>query len=208
LTLFQDINASGQEREPDRRADVMKRVAVIGTSCAGKTSLARRLAEVLGARHVELDAIHWGPGWTELEASRFRELVRAAVAEDLWVVDGNYSSVRDLVWSRATAVVWLDYPFCIVFGRALSRTVRRVITREELFSGNRESFRNSFLSRGSILWWVVTTFRWRRREYRELLAQDAKAHLHPIVLKRPREADALLRTLASAPGGEASDTVL
>ncbi len=202
------ISAGAHAVEADLTAELLRRVAVVGTSCAGKTCLARRLANALGARHVELDAIHWGPDWRELARPRFREIMRLVVTEERWVIDGNYSSVRDLVWPRATAVVWLDYPFPIVFGRALSRTVRRAVTREELFSGNRESFRNSFLSRDSILWWVLTTFRWRRRMYPELLSREENRHLHAIVLRRPREADALLTAVTVLGGEGAADAPL
>jgi hypothetical protein len=75
-----------------------------------------------------------------------------------------------------------------VFARALRRTVTRGITREELWSGNRESLRLAFLSRQSILWWVLTTYRRRRREYRALFDQPPWPHLTMIELARPRAA--------------------
>lgn len=117
------------------------RVAVVGTSCSGKTTFARRLSRALDVPHVELDALYWGPGWSPAPPEDFRASVRDAISAPAWVADGNYSAVRDLVWSRATAVVWLDLPLRVVFPRALGRTLRRAITREELFGGNRESLR-------------------------------------------------------------------
>ena len=136
-------------------AEPMKRVVVIGSSCSGKTTLARRLAEALDCEHIELDALYWGPSWSEAPREAFRAAVEERLAGDRWVVDGNYSVVRDIVWSRATDAVWLNYPFPIVLGRALVRTLRRIVLREELFGGNRELFRKTFLSRESILWWVI-----------------------------------------------------
>ena len=106
----------------------MKRVVVIGSSCSGKTTLARRLAQVLNAPHVELDALHWGPNWTERPTEVLREAVSERVAGDSWVVDGNYTKVQDIVWPRATDAVWLNYPFPLVFGRALWRTLSRAVT--------------------------------------------------------------------------------
>ena len=76
------------------------RVSVIGTSGSGKTTFAGALAEALGARHVDLDAINWQPGWTDLNArdpEEFRRRVGDAVAGDVWVSCGNYSKVRPLV---------------------------------------------------------------------------------------------------------------
>jgi adenylate kinase family enzyme len=177
----------------------LRRVAVVGTSCAGKTTFAAALAAGLQVPHVELDALHWRPGWVPARPEAFRQAVAEAIAPDRWVSDGNYGVVRDLVWGRATAVIWLDYSFPTVLRRALYRTVRRALLREELYSGNRESFRKAFLSRDSILWWVVTTWARRRREYRELFEQAAFAHLEVVALANPREAESFLRRHARHP---------
>ncbi len=76
------------------------RVAVVGTSGTGKTMLASRVARRLGIPHVELDALYWEPGWSEVSTPVFRERAGQALQGDAWVVDGNYSKVRDLVWPR------------------------------------------------------------------------------------------------------------
>jgi adenylate kinase family enzyme len=39
------------------------RIAVVGTSGAGKTTLSARLASRLDCPHVELDAFQHGPNW-------------------------------------------------------------------------------------------------------------------------------------------------
>lgn len=173
----------------------MQRIIVIGTSCSGKTQLARKLAERLDIPHVELDQLFWLPNWEQRSKEEFRTLVEKAVAADRWVVDGNFSSVRDITWPRATHAVWLNYSFPVVFYRALYRTVSRAITKEELFSGNRESFRQSFLSRDSILWWVLTTFRKNRRRYREFSDEHTYPNLQWIELRHPREAEQLFTKL-------------
>jgi hypothetical protein len=111
------------------------------------------------------------------------------------VVDGNYTKVQDIVWSRATDAIWLNYTFPVVFSRALARTLRRVFLRERLYNGNCESFRNAFLSRDSILWWVITTFRRRRRQYREQFARGVFPGLNLTELRRPRDAKRLVEAL-------------
>ena len=133
------------------KPDYLDRVIVVGTSCSGKTTLAKTLAHTLNVPHIEMDAIHWLPDWQARPTEEVRQLTAAAVAARRWVADGNYSIVRDMLWGRATTLIWLNYSFPVVFGRALWRTTHRIITRQELFSGNRESFRQSFLSRNSIL---------------------------------------------------------
>lgn len=178
---------------PDHQKLDWSRIVVVGTSCAGKTTLARALASRLGVPHVELDALYWLPDWRQRPDDEFRELVAAHTAGASWVVDGNYRRVtKALLWPRASAILWLDYPFALVLWRALRRTLRRCITAEELFSGNRESLGRSLLSRDSILWWILRTHRRRRRDYGALCAEGR----HPIVgLRHPADARRLLAGL-------------
>lgn len=182
----------------------LRRVAVVGTSGSGKTTFAATLAAKLQAPHVELDALHWRPNWIEAPREEFRAAVAAATAADRWVSDGNYSIVRDLVWGRATAVIWLNYRFPTVMGRALWRTVHRSLSREELYSGNRESLSSAFLSRDSILLWVVTSYRRNRRRYTALFEDAAFAHLDRLELRRPSEAT---RFVAHLPAARATDVI-
>ena len=130
--------------------------------------MARSVATILQVPHIELDAIHWLPGWQERDDDEFRELTQAAVAADRWVVDGNYNVVRDIVWPRATTVVWLNYSFPVVLWRALRRTLIRCVSRQTIFSGNQETIKRSFFSRESILLWVFTTYRLRRKQFRDI----------------------------------------
>jgi adenylate kinase family enzyme len=178
--------------------DVFKRVAVIGTSGAGKTSLARRLAASLGHPHIELDEIHWLPGWQPRPVEPFRAMVSEATAAATWVTDGNYSKVRDIVWGRATSVVWLNYPRPVVLVRILWRTWQRCIHQEELFSGNRETFTTAMFGRDSIIAWSMGTFNRHRREYPRLFQEPAYAHLHVVELRRPAQAKVFLAEIGQA----------
>ena len=174
----------------------LQRTAVIGTSGVGKTVFARRLAGLLGLPCVELDALHWGPDWRLPTAADFRARVEAAVRGDRWIADGNYSAVRDLVWGPATTILWLDYSLPLAFWRVLRRSLWRSLTREELFAGNRESLRLTFLSRESLLWVVVTRHGRRRRSYRALFEGGCYGDAAAVVFRRPREAEAFLRQVA------------
>ena len=173
----------------------LRRVVVVGTSCVGKTTFARRRARILATSHVELDALYWGPNWTAAAPGTFRARVAEAIAADRWVADGNYSISRDILWARATTIIWLDYAFGRVAWRALSRTVGRALRGEELYSGNRESLRTAFLSRESIVWWAVSTFWPRRRRYAARFAAPPFAHLTMLRFRRPIEAEAFLRAV-------------
>ena len=172
-----------------RSIQPMKRVVVIGTSCSGKTTFASQLADKLVIAPTELDVLNWLPDWEVQPLEEFRSLVAEIVAQDLWVIDGNYSKVRDIIWPRATHLVWLNYSFWTVFSRALSRTSRRVISREELFAGNRESLSRALFNPESIVWWVLRTYKRRRREYPQLFQLPQNKHLEIIELKNQIEAD-------------------
>ncbi len=117
------------------------RINVVGSTGSGKTALARRISERLGIPYVELDAIRHGPGWTEMPDHLFREKVSIALSDDTWVVDGNYHVLRDVVWPKASTIIWLDYTMRVVAWRLFSRTLRRNLTGEVLWNGNRERFR-------------------------------------------------------------------
>jgi len=139
----------------------LRRVEVIGPSCSGKSTTARRLAEILGVPYIELDALHHDAGWTEAPEEVLQERVRAALdaAPDGWVVDGNYfGKLGTLVLDAADTIVWLDIPYRTAIRRVLWRTFRRALSRVELWNGNRESFRLAF-SRDSIVLWVLRTHR-------------------------------------------------
>lgn len=163
-----------------------RRIVVLGTTGSGKTTLARRLVDHLGLPLVELDALHWEPNWTPAAPDRFRARADVATAGDGWVVDGNYSAVRTIIWPRAEMLIWLDYPLVVNLWRLLWRSLRRGLTQEELWNGNRESLREQFLSRDSLFLWAVTHHGRRRREYPVQLARPEYAHLAVVRLRSPR----------------------
>jgi adenylate kinase family enzyme len=173
----------------------LQRVIIIGTSCCGKTTLAKRLAQQLRCPHIELDALYWEPNWVERPTEDFQRLVREAIAIDRWVVDGNYSVVRDLTWPRATHVFWLNYSFSKVLWRALARTFSRSLMKEELYSGNRESLRRALFQRDSILWWVISTYHRRRRAYGHLRESQRYPCLEWREFRKPSETSQLLMSL-------------
>ena len=169
----------------------MQRIAIIATaSGCGKTTVGRELASRLDVPYVELDGIHWQPGWTELDAAELRRRVEPLVARDAWVIDGSYrGKLGDLVLERADTVVWLDLPRRIWLPRLVVRTLRRALTREELWNGNRESLSNAVAGDDSLFRFALANERPRRHRYPRELDRYRVARL-----RTPAEVEAFLRS--------------
>ena len=178
--------------------DTLKRIVVVGTSGAGKTTFAGELANLMDARHIELDAYRHGPNWTETPDDIFRQKIWDALAGPKWVVDGNYSVARDIVWARATTIVWLDYPFNVIFWRLFRRTMGRAIMRTELWNGNRENLRGVFFEKDSLFVWAFKTHWSRRRSMPIAFAQPEYAHLDLMRFRSPRAAARWLHTIGGS----------
>ncbi len=177
-----------------RRERKLQRILVVGSTNAGKTTMARRLGGRLDVPHVELDALFWEPGWTEAADDVFRQRVRDATAGDRWIVCGNYSRAQDVMWSRADTLVWLDLPLRTILRRAITRTIRRSILRTDLWgTGNREYIRNLWSADDSLYKWAKQNYASRRERYTAVLSDPDSAHLTVVRLTSPRAARAWLR---------------
>lgn len=163
------------------------RIVVVGVTGSGKTTTAVRLAQLLNIPHVELDSLHWLPGWVMVETEAFRQSVSAALSGPAWVTDGNYSKARDIIWARATTLVWLDYSLPVILWQLVNRTIKRITTREVLWNGNRETWRGAFFSKDSLFLWALQTHATHREQYPQLLASPEYAHLEVFRLHSRQE---------------------
>lgn len=168
------------------------RIVVKGATGSGKTTVAARLAAVLDVPHVELDALHHGPGWSEPPLEEFRERVAKATAGNRWVVDGNYDhKLGDLLLERADLVVWLDPPLRTILVRLRRRTAERIRTSTDLWAGNRETWRDALLGRESLFVWAVRS----HRSFRRKLPDSVERQGTPLVrLRTPPEVEAWLES--------------
>lgn len=174
------------------------RISVVGTSGAGKTTMAKRAARKLGVPFLELDSLRHGPNWKETPDLEFRALVEKTTSQDRWVIDGNYGVVRDLVWPRATQILWIDPPLPFIMGQVIWRSLSRAITRQVLWNGNREEFRK-LLSAEHPIRWALSTHAGRQAEFLSLSKTNEKW----IRLRNRAAMDAWLAALDSASAGSA-----
>jgi adenylate kinase family enzyme len=170
----------------------VRRVAIVkSASGSGATTVGREIAARLDIPFHELDALFWQPDWTEPDRDEFRERVAEVVATDGWVIDGSYQGwIGQLVLSSADVVVWLDLPPRVWLPRLLWRTVSRARSREVLWAGNRESLRNAFASRDSLILFSLRHYRGRRRRYPQRFAD-----YHLVRLRSRADVDRFLRSL-------------
>ncbi len=174
----------------------IRRIAVVGVTGSGKTTLADTLARRLCLERVEIDALFWQPGWQEPDRQEFNARLSAALpADGAWACDGNYGETRPLVWSRAQAVIWLDYPLALCLWRVTVRTLQRVLSRELLWNSNRETWRGAFFSPDSLLLYAITSHKKLRASLPAALAQPAYAHLLSLRLPSPRATETFLKSI-------------
>lgn len=170
------------------------RISVVGTSGSGKTTVGRRVAELLDVDFVELDSIRHQAGWNEMPDDQFRQEVGHLVLGDAWVVDGGYESVLgESVRSRATEVIWVDPRRPVLMAQVIWRSLIRAALRKELWNGNREHFR-TWLEPDHPIRWAWATAPERRLQYERL------RQVSDVPWARLRSRREIRRYLAGLPG--------
>lgn len=169
---------------------------VVGTSGSGKTTVSQSLSRILQIEHIEMDSIFWGANWSWPSDDDFFAHLQQALAQDAWVLDGNYTRTIPIKWKHVEVVIWLDYSFLRTMQHAITRAMTRSMTQEELWegTGNRESFRRSFFSTDSILLWTMKTHSTVRQKYERLMHD---AHYSDIRFIRFRSPQATHQALSS-----------
>jgi adenylate kinase family enzyme len=176
----------------------MRRVMLIGSGGAGKSTLAVRLGERLGLPVVHLDARHWHPGWVATPDPEWRREVAALAAAPAWIIDGNYGGTLDLRLAAADTVVFLDLPRRVCLWRVMTRTVRTAgRSRPDMAAGCPERVDREYL--GFLRWvWTYPATR-RPGVLRRLAALPPTTRV--VRLRSQREVDAWLDALGPRAGG-------
>lgn len=169
------------------------KINVVGTSSSGKSTVSRKLSEILSIPYVEMDALFWGPNW---EPTTFRELcekLRLALNVDSWILDGNYTRTTPIKWENATTVIWLDFSFIRSLLQSLKRAIKRIIDREELWpgTGNIETLGGLF-SKDSIVLYTIKTHRRVRKKYETYIESNYYPNIQFIRLRSPKQVKSFL----------------
>ena len=173
----------------------MKKIAIIGVSCSGKSTFAQELSKQLNLNFIDLDDLFWNPGWVVTEANLFSEKVKAVLETESWIIVGNYHSVQKVILKDADTIIWFDYSRFVVWKRALTRTLKRALFREPCCNGNYESFKLSFFSKDSILLWVYQDYPRKKKRYEEMVnSKHFKSKTYKRI-RHPREAVSFLNSV-------------
>jgi len=174
------------------------KINILGSSCSGKSTVSKKLSKLLTIDLIEIDRINWKLGnWVELSKEDLRkELSDILRDKESWIIDGSYGKVRDIVWQDVDIIIWLNFPFYLIMYRYFIRTIKRIISKEQLFGANNvETFRMQFFSTDSLFLWILKTFWSRKKRYEGLFEEQRKRGKKIIVVKSVRELDRVVNRL-------------
>ena len=172
-----------------------RRICVVGSTGSGKSTLSSEIARRLKIPYVELDSLQEDPDGTLCKEEEMRKRVNKAIRGDAWVVDGNYSFLRDLTWSRAEVVVWLDYPMRLILWRLWKRAWKRVLPKATLWWTNKKRLRLHSFRKPAFLN-ALLTYKRRKRNLPAIVSAPEHATLKVYQFKSPRETEAWLYSWA------------
>lgn len=184
--------------QPQESVVSVRKLLLIGSGGAGKSTLSRRIAARTGLPVIHLDALYWNPGWVETPPAEWRNTVAALLQRDAWVMDGNYGGTLDMRLDACDSVVFLDLSPIVCLRRVLERRMRhRGESRPDMTPGCPEQLTVGFLA------WIALYRLRRRKAILRRLAMAAQDGKQTFVLDSDAKMDAFVEALqaaASAPG--------
>ena len=180
----------GQDKFP------YKRTIVFGSTGVGKTTMVKHIAEEFDLPVIDVDSLRREAGRSNSPEETFVRLTTESVKGDTWVIDGSYTSVQDIVWPRADAIVWLDFSFWVFLSRLIKRSLYRMFIRkksEKPIKGRNQPARE----RAWTYLRAIFTGTQRRERYFATIYGSKNAHLHIIRLASPEEVQRWLDLIKS-----------
>jgi adenylate kinase family enzyme len=165
----------------------MRRILVIGSGGAGKSTLARRLGDKLTIPVIHLDRLYWRPGWVEPDRTEWAKKIEELISQECWIMDGNYSGTLAERLCACDTVVFLDLPRLTCLWRVLTRALRlHGRSRPDMAPGCAEKLDLAFL-----LW--VWRYPARSRGKVLSLLEAHRSSCNVICLRTPEQVENFLR---------------
>ena len=171
----------------------MRRVLIIGSSGAGKSTFARRLSALTGLPVIHLDAHYWQAGWRETPKDEWKLRIADLLRRDAWIMDGNYSATLPERVAAADTVILLELSRVRCLFRVFVRSLRyRGRAREDLHPGCPEQFPELQFIR-----WIWSYPRRSLPRVREILRTHASGRTI-VTLRSPAEIERYLDRLGDS----------
>ena len=167
----------------------MKRIAIIGSCGAGKSTLAKSLGHKLVLPVIHLDSYYWRSNWAETPKNDWIVIHQKLLQGDRWIIDGNYGSTMDIRLEAADTIIWLDFPRNLCLWRIIQRYLQyRDNVRDDMAAGCRERLTWEFLL------YVYNFPRKRRPVIRSRLNKHQNSK-EIIILKNPQQVKTFLEEI-------------
>jgi adenylate kinase family enzyme len=166
----------------------MKKIIIVGSGGAGKSTFAKRLGDALKIEVIHLDRLYWKPNWITTPKDEWSKIVQLLLTRDSWVMDGNFGGTREMRMRASDTVIFLDIPRRICLYRILKRfVIYRGTNRPDMAEGCNERFDWEFIQ------WVWT---YPKRARLRVLAQfEQFTDKNFVVLRSTREIESFLQGL-------------
>jgi adenylate kinase family enzyme len=164
-----------------------KRAIVFGSTGMGKTTLVKQIADDFSLPVIDIDSLRREAGKSASVEETFSRLVSESIKGDTWIIDGSYTSVQDIVWTRAEAIIWMDFSFWVFLSRLAKRSLYRIFVRKKSEKPIKGRYQPAG-ERTSNYLRAILTGKQRQRHYFATLYSSEYTHLHIIRLSSPEEA--------------------
>jgi len=169
----------------------MKKIIILGPGGAGKSTLAKRMAKILGIEAIHLDSHFWQPGWIQTPREEWILKQQILLKKKSWIMDGNYGGTIDLRISAADTLIFFDFNRYFCLYRVVKRFFQyRGKTRPDMSDGCNEQLDWGFIK------WIWDFPNRNRLQLLKLLAENS-TDKDIYIFKRKSDIEKFIKEISS-----------